>query len=259
MPVVYAAPMLAFAEFNRLWQDPRSIFNYLKAPTAASVWPVNTRTPLISHILTGTKYRPELSAATKVNRYSSWPSVSSAAQGMRENYLAEVQQVRYAQAFDFNFQLDFWCQDPNTQNIFFEQLFNAFRVSSAGEQQTWVPVPYPPSHGTQMVRLRLTGDPQNIVDTNSPAVDNVTLYRTSLNISIEGYRPDRTIITVPAVWYMGFSIEPDNLAPADLNTFFVNGNFDLRAEPDNPVVELRNALMPPVGGTYSGSYNGTTF
>jgi hypothetical protein len=259
MPVVYAAPMLAFAEFDRLWQDPRSIFNYLKAPTAADVWPKNTRTPLISHILTGTKYRPELSAAIRVNRYSSWPSVSSTAQDMRENYLGEVQQVRYAQAFDFNFQVDFWCQDPNTQNIFYEQLFNAFRVSTAGEQQTWVNVPYPPTHGNQLVRLRVTSDPVNIIDTNAPPVDNTTLYHTSVGLTIEGYRPDRTIITVPTVWYMGIATDPDNLSPADLNSLFLVGNFDLRAQPLNPIVDLRSRTMPPAGGTYSGSYNGTTF
>jgi len=254
VPVVYASPMDAFAEFKRLYNTPNGPYSYLKAPAIAGpkVWPENTVTPLISINFLGLTYRPDLSAASRVNRYNAWVSVSSAAQGMVENELGGVQQTNYAQAFDFSFQLDMWCQKPNTQAVLIEQLLQAFRSTAAGVMQTWVPVPYPKTHGNQLVRLRIEDGPRNMTESVDMAPEAKTvLYRTSCTVLVEGYRPDRTRVIVPTVWYFSLGIE-ENLSPADLNTLYVLNNYDLRQNPNNPVVKLRQTTMPPVGGSYIG-------
>jgi hypothetical protein len=251
--------MDAFSEFRRLWNDPNSPFAYLKAPaiTTGRVWPENTVTPLLSFNFLSSQFLPHLTYASRNNRHQSWPSISTVPEGLRENNLGRINQVRYAQAFDFRFQLDHWCQRPDTQALFLDQLYQAFRESSAGTQQTWIPIPYPPTHGRQMVRMRLEGDPQNMTEATQTAPNDVTvLYHTSCTLIIEGYRPDRNVVTVPTVWYLTLGVNfdgLDNLSPADMNTLYLINNHDLRADPDNPIVRLRQATMPPLGGSYSGS------
>jgi hypothetical protein len=265
VPSVYAAPMDAFAEFNRLWQFDGGPYGYLKqflnpnVPDAPQVWPQNIPTPLISFVDTGARYKPQLSYATRTNRRSAWLSNSNAEQGMQQNYLGEVQQVQYAQAYDFSFQVDMWTQRPDVQAVLEEQLYAAFSHTAAGEVQAWIPVLYPVTHGRQNVRLRLTSDVSKVIETMAPPAEGIVMRRSSFTVAIEGYRPDRTTVIVPTVWFMSLNLSADNPSPGDLQSLYALNQYDLRADPQNPIVALRQATMPPPGGSYtgSGSYAGS--
>lgn len=245
VPVVYAVPMDAFAEFKRLWTTTNS-YDYLKTAAAqANVWPQNVVTPLISFSFTGDHYRPDLSSNSRVNRTYAWLSAGSSTTITR-NFLGNVQQVRYSQGADFNFQVDFWCQRPDVQSAFFEQFAQAFRVSSAGERQTWITVPYPVTHGTQTVRLRITSDLSNTNETSAAPDSGIVLYHTTFTVSIEGYYADRSSIIVPALWFASFSY--DNPAPTSLDAFYSLNTVDLRLSGAvNPTMALRSHLPPPGG------------
>jgi hypothetical protein len=265
IPVVYAVPMDAFAEFRRLWTDTNSL-DYLKSTNAQAlgVWPQNIVTPLISFVFTGDKYRPDLTASTRVNRTYAWVTAGNPAK-TSINQLGNVQQVRYSQAAEFNFQVDFWCQKPETQAIFYEQLAQAFRVSSAGTRQTWVTVPYPVTHGTQNVRLIQTSDTSNLTESQSAPEGNIVMYHTSFTVSIEGYYPDRTSFIVPTAWYMGLSITQNNPSPLELTTLYLLNSGNLAQQ--NPVLALRSNLPtgssappsgPDFGSDFSSDFNKAT-
>jgi len=244
VPVVYAIPMDAFAEFRRLYTTTNT-FDYLKSTNAQTlnVWPQNTVTPLISFVFRGDHYRPDLTASTRVNRTYAWLSAGS---NTTMSSLGEVQQVRYSQGADFNFQVDFWCQKPETQAIFYEQLSQAFRVSSAGTRQTWVTVPYPVTHGTQVVRLIQTSDGQDLTEYMQAPEGAIVMYHTSFTVSIEGYYPDRTSFIVPTLWYMTLSL--DNPGPTDLDTLYLINNYLLPSgQISNPTLALRTNLPPGTG------------
>ena len=247
MPVVYAVPMDAFAEFSKLWASTNS-YDYLKSsdPSVQKVWPQNTVTPLISFSFTGDHYRSDLSSNTRVNRTYSWLTAGNPSQNKISD-LGNVQQVRYSQSADFNFQVDFWCQKPQTQAVFYEQLAQAFRVSSAGVRQSWVTVPYPVTHGTQNVRLIQTSDVQSVTESSMAPEGNIVMYHTSFTVSIEGYYPDRTSYVVPTLWYLTLSL--DNPGPTDLSTLYLLNNYVLPSgQISNPTLALRTNL-PAGSGT----------
>lgn len=237
VPVVYAFPVDAFSEFNRLFTQTNS-YDYLKT-ASPHVWPVNTQTPLISFAFTGDHHRPDMSSSNRVNRTYSWLTAGPT-EGVGMNQLASVKQVRYSAGADFNFQVDFWCQRPDISAVFYEQLGQAFRVGAGSVRQSWVTVPYPVTHGTQTVRLVQTSDAVMVQETSAAPADGIVLYHTSFTVTIEGYYADRSSIIVPALWYATLSI--DNPSLNALDEIYRLSHTDLRTFGTNPVLALRSHL-----------------
>lgn len=252
VPVLFAAPMDAFAQFNRLWKEPNNPFSYLneltrsKGATGSSVGtsltPAQLRFPLLSIDWRKMRYRPEQSYASRVNRRVYWPTVNDVSQGLTLSDLANVAQARMAAAWTFSYQVDFWCARPDTQAIYIKQLTNALKVMSAGTPQTFIPVVYPGYYGAVAERLVLASDIDDLTE-KEPAETEMR-YRTSILLDIEGYAVDQNITVVPTVWTLAAGSAA--VSPSSLKVLFNASGVNLRTPPViNPVIVDRMASLPP--------------
>ena len=250
IPVILASPMDAFSQFDKLWQQANSPFAYLQnmgqTPGTPAVYPVNQRYPLLSLDFRSAEYAANRSYSGRVYRCLGWPTVEAQdTPGMTLSQLGWVNQARMPLAFNYRYQLDHWALRPDTQAFFIRQLFKAVKASGA-DLQTYIKVLYPAYYGGALVKLRI--DP-NIQDgTQKDPADDTIKYRTTVNLTVEGWAIDQTIRTTKAFWIL------NNLAvafdPAQLDQVYLMQNTDLRPYQDNPVLALR-ANLPP--GTVVGS------
>jgi hypothetical protein len=215
VPVLFTAPMDAFAQFNRLWREPNNPFGYLQelvrsqgATTGAaggtSLTPAQLRFPLLSVDWRRMRYRTEQSYASRVNRRLYWPTVNDTSQGLTLNDLGNVAQARMPAAWTFTYQVDFWCARPDTQALYVKQLTNSFKVMSAGVPQTFIPVAYPGYMGTLAERLVLASDIDDLTE-KEPAETEVR-YRTSVQLELDGYAVDQNVTVVPTVWNLELTV-----------------------------------------------------
>lgn len=242
--------MDAFSQFNLLWSQANSPFDYLKAmgqtPGAAEVYPVNQRFPLISVDFKSAVYSTSRSYSGHVYRRLGWPTPEPANQpGMTRSQLGWVNQARMPLAFDYRYQLDHWALRPDTQGFFIRQLFKAVKASGA-ELQTYLRVLYPAYYGNALVKLKVDADINDT--TEKDPVDNTIKYRTTINLTLEGWAIDQTIRVTPTFWSI------NNLAlafdPNELDQLYLMQTTDLRPYAQNPVLGLRAGLPP---GTVVGS------
>lgn len=242
-PVLFAAPMDAYAQFNRLWSAENNPYSYLRElEEFPGLEPAQLRFPLISIDWLRMRYRPEQSYATRVNRRLYWPTINSVQEGVTLADLGNVAQARMPSAWTHTYQVDFWCARPDTQAIFAKQLTNAFKVMSAGTPQTFIPVVYPGYFGALAERLVLSETVDNL--TNREENDTEVRYRTSFTLDLEGYAVDQTRVITPTVWRIlstGSVVDPESL-----NIAFASAGIDLRDYAvENPIVIQRSTDMPP--------------
>ena len=253
VPVIWATPMNAFSQFDELWNQNPSPYDYLKSwsantanPQQGAVFPNPQRFPLINLDFKSFTYAPDRSYGGKVFRTLGWQAVDTLqTPGFTLSDLGNVQQARMPLAMDLNYQVDHWCLRPDTQAFFVEQLLETFKVSQATLQR-YIPVLYPSYFGTWLVKMRL--DPTISDGTEKDPVDNVVKYRTTFNLTLEGWRADQKIRVTPALW--SISLNLNAVEPNQIEELYALNGLDLRAYQQNPVLALRTNLPP---GTVVGS------
>lgn len=242
VPIIFAAPMDAFGQFEKLWKSDKNPFDYLlevKGDDGKPIYthPSNQVYPLISISPKGWSFRPQQNFSVRRWRRVNWPSV---ADDVARKDLGTVTQSMMPAAWNFKFQVDHFCLRPDTQAHYIHQaMINLTR--GGGNPQTWLPVIYPNWWGPRWVRMYLDGDIQNMT-ADEPAEGAHTEYRTSFNLVIEGYVPDYYYSEVPAMWKLVFnsSYTP---SPGELEAVF-SEVFDLRSVHGNDVFARRTATLP---------------
>ena len=241
VPVVFATPMDAFSEFDRLFTLDNGPFAYLrKLPNEP--YPSNVRYPLLSINRRGWAFRPTQNYSSHVERRWDWPTVDGVEDGLTMSNLASVRQERMASAWDFKFEINHYAMVPDTQALFVQRLFRMLQYS-AGQPQVYILTIYP-GHNPQLIRTYLEGEIQDVTE-KTPG-ENPMVYRTVFNLTMEGYSYDNDKVTVPTVWRM-LSSEAA-LAPTTLSQAyqFIGYGIDLRQDPTGNEVLMSTSPLPPV-------------
>jgi hypothetical protein len=263
VPVVITSPMDAFSLFSKLWSEANNPFQYLLALKDENnvplyqPYPQPVRYPLISVYRKGWKYRQYQNFSIHRMRHINWPTVSDAAQlhnaGTHQQGtqltlcdLGHVTTSRFPMAFDYRFQVDHFCNRPDTQAFFTSQLFREFWRTGGQTLQTWSVVKYP-GFGDKLVRIYIEGDIENLTPEEPEDGKNVE-YRTSFTVLVEGYDLDLDYKIYPALWKLLLRV--GTASPTEVNAAFdFTGTHDLREQPENPEVAYRQTVtvMPPPG------------
>lgn len=262
VPVVICAPLDAFSTFTKLWSEANNPYQYLLEIKDANgvplyqPYPSPVRYPIISVYRKGWKFRQYQNFSIHRMRWINWPTVSSPGPGiygvnstgtnLTECNLGNVTTSRFPMAFDYKFQIDHFCNRPDTQAFYISQLFREFWRTGGTQMQTWIKVNYP-GFGTKLVRLYIDGDIDNLTPEEPEDGKNVEC-RTSFTVVVEGYDIDLDFKIYPALWTLLF--RQGSAAPEALNNAFESVNsVDLREDPQSPVVDYRYkvSVMPPPG------------
>ena len=253
VPVVFTSPLDAFSHFAQLWQRDSSPFAYLLELKDADGRPLYEphpspiRYPLLSVHRRGWKYRTGQNFSIHRWRHINWPTVSDEGPpipgkeqigtGLTRHDLGEVTTARRPMAWDYRFQIDHYCNRPDTQAFFIEQFMQQM-WRTGGVPQTWITVPYP-GYGDMLVRLFLEGDIENMTPEEPPQQQYVE-FRTTLNIVLEGFDVDIRYKIYPALWtvVIGTGGEVD---PEQLEVVFTK---DVRKGNENPTLDSRPNVPP---------------
>jgi hypothetical protein len=254
VPVVFATPMDAFSQFTRLWSEANNPFQYLlnavneDGTPLYQPYPAPVRYPLLSVYRKGFKYRSYQNFSIHKYRHINWPTVSD---DVGRCQLGNVTTSKMPMAWDYRFQIDFFCNRPDTQAFFVEKLMWEFH-RNGGTPQTWILVDYP-AWGQQLIRVYIDGDIENSTP-EEPQPDQNVEFRTTVNIVVEGFSLDLNFQVEPAFWHLIFgtgSVDPETLR----RSFTPLREEDVRIRDNNvtmlarenvpPTVECQEALNPP--------------
>lgn len=265
VPVIMASPLDAYSAFMRLWSDANNPFKYLldakddNGTPLYQPYPAPINYPLITVRRRGYKYRSYQNFSVHRIRHINWPTVS---QNVGKCELGTVTTSRYPVAWDYKFQIDFYCSQPDTLAFYVEKLMHLF-YKSGGSPQEWISVNYP-VWGERLVRLALEGD---IEDTTPEEPDDTKKveFRSTLNVTLEGFAIDLNFQFQPALWslvYGSKAVSPDNLTMLfepnrveELRYRDDNRTLDSRSDvPDNTACqrELRPSSLPATSYLQSG-------
>lgn len=253
VPVVYSSPMDAYGHFSQLWARDGNPFTYLldlKDGDGRPLYephPSPARYPVISVHRKGWKYRTSQNFSIHRWRHLNWPTISDAGPqipgkeqtgtGLLQRDLGEVTTARRPMAWDYRFQVDHFCNRPDTQAFYIEQLMQQM-WRTGGVPQTWIKVPYP-AYGEMLVRLYLEGDIDNLTPEEVPDGKS-TEFRTTFSVVVEGFDVDLRFKVYPALWYVvvgsGGSVDP-----AQLEVVFTE---DVRNGALNSTLETRTDVPP---------------
>lgn len=262
VPVVFTSPMDAFSTFSRLWSEANNPFQYLleaKDSDGNPLYqphPAPVRYPLISVHRKGWKLRAHQNFSIHRMRWINWPTVSDAGADFYGTHhqgteltrcnLGEVTTSRFPMAFDFRYQIDHFCNRPDTQAFFISQLFREFWRTGGVQPQTWMVVKYP-GMGDKLVRLYIDGDVESLTEEEPQDGKNVE-YRASFTLVMEGYDLDLDYRIYPALWRL--ILREGSAPPGALDAAFeFVGTVDLREQAANPTISYRDtvSVMPPAG------------
>lgn len=238
IPSIFASPMDAFSEFDKLWSSVRNPFNYLlnlkddQGGPLYEPYPSNLRYPLISIFRRGWKYRPEQNYSIHQFRHINWPTVSD---DVGKCELGNVTVGYRPMAWSYKFQIDHYAMRPDTQAYFVETLMRSM-WRTGGTPQTWITVHYP-GWGFQNVRMYIEGDIESTT-LEAPEDGKAAEFRTSLTLILEGYSVDQDFKFLPALWTL--IIGNGTPSPAQLETA-INplASVDLRFQDNNPTLDSR--------------------
>ena len=255
MPVVFASPLDAFSQFGQLWARENNPFAYLldmkdeQGKPLYEPHPSPIRYPLISVARKGWRYRTSQNYSIHRWRHINWPTISDSGTavpgkeqlgtGLVKQDLAEVTTARMPMAWDYTFQIDHFCNRPDSQAFFIDGLMRQM-WRTGGTPQTWIKVPYP-GYGDMLVRLYFDGNIQNLTP-DEPANGSYTEFRTGILVTVEGYDVDVRYKVYPAFW----TLVLNNGAPVDPDALNVGFSTDLRETGENPTLEYRDDV-PPAG------------
>jgi hypothetical protein len=245
VPVVIGTPMDAFSQFTKLWSEANNPFQYLlNAVDEAGTplyqpYPAPVRYPLLSLYRKTFKYRPYQNFSIHRFRHINWPTVSA---DVGKCELGNVTTSRMPMAWDYRYQIDFFCNRPDTQAFFVEKIMREF-YKTGGTPQTWILVKYP-VWGQQLVRVYIDGDIENATP-EEPETDKNVEFRTTLNIVVEGFSVDLDFQVLPALWTIvlgNSSVDPTTLEEA----FNPVAEVDVRFRDNNPTLDARSNVPSDV-------------
>ena len=239
VPVVFATPMDAFSEFDKVLEQSNSPFAYLRK-LPQEPYPSNVRYPLIGVERKGWAFRPSQNYSSHVERRWGWPGNATVADGFNSNNLSNVQQERMGMAWDYRFNIDHYAMRPDTQALFVQRLMRQLQYT-AGQPQLYIPVIYP-GHNAQWIRTFLQGEINDMTE-KAPG-ENFMVFRTSLTLVMEGFSYDDNKVTVPTVWALLAQQGPTS--PTDLgNAYNFGFTYQLRENPTGNQVLNARAPLPP--------------
>jgi hypothetical protein len=210
--------MDAFSEFDRLVREPAGPFAYLKKTDA---YPSNVRYPLFSIARKGWDFRIAQNYSVRVDRRFNWPTVAGISDGLTRQDLANVSQRQMPMAWNYTYQLDHYAMNPESQALFTERLFRVIAHSTAAQPQAFLLTSVP---GYGDVKVRTTFNNPSDVSEREPG-DQMMVYRTTLEITMEGWSYDFDQVIIPTVW--NAIINAKGIAPDDIETLV-----NLRLHPD---------------------------
>jgi hypothetical protein len=262
VPVVFATPRDAHSEFSRLWKQPSNPFHYLTQLKDANGKPVyqphpsNVIYPLIGVTRLNWRLRPNQSYGIHMNRRAYYPTVQGNGTvgqvigngSVTRDDLAWTASLTMPVGWDFRFQIDHYCNHPQTQSTFVNQLQRKLR-SAGSAAQVWIVAKYPFPHQRQYLRMYLESDIDNV--SNDAVNDANQEIRTSFTVCIEGYWMDYVTEFNPVVWEIALAKEKTPVPPDLLDRFFdfndiYAGVDNIRVGQDNPAINSRDGLpLPP--------------
>jgi hypothetical protein len=256
VPVVFASPMDAFSQFTNLWSQETNPFTYLldlkdtQGTPLYEPFPSPVRYPVISVYRKGWKYRAYQNFSIHRWRSINWPTVSDTGStiygpvqngvGLGKCELGNVTTSRFPMAWDYRFQIDHFCNRPDTQAFYIEQLMQEF-WRTGGTPQTWIRVHYP-GWGQRLVRLYLDGDIESLTPEEPEEGKNVE-FRTSFTAVLEGFDVDLRYEIYPAMWELVYgqsTINPETLK----KSFILFGSDDVRLKDNNSTLNSRRNVPP---------------
>lgn len=239
VPVVFATPMDAFSQFLKLWSAANNPFQYLlnavdeQGTPLYQPYPAQVRYPLLSVYRKGFKYRSYQNFSIHRFRHINWPTVSP---DVGRCGLGNVSTSRMPMAWDYRFQIDYFCLRPDTQAFFVERLMWEF-YKTGGTPQTWIEVNYP-IWGKQLVRVYIDGDIENSTP-EEPEPDKTVEFRTTLTLVVEGFSIDLNVQVLPVLWDLIFG--ESSVDPATLESSFNPVvDVDVRFRDNNPTLNSRS-------------------
>jgi hypothetical protein len=251
-PVVFTTPKDAHAEFSRLFKAGNNPFAYLlkikdaKGNPVYNPHPSNVFYPLISVKRLDWQYRANQSYSFHRNRTPFWATSDKDGSKVKLNDLGVAANMQHPAAWDFRFQVEYFCKTPQTMAVFVNRLQRKLWVSG-GVPQTFIVARYPFPHGPQYLRMYLDGGINNVSEEGSN--ENQQEYRISFNLTVEGYSVDYRIVFSPVLWQIGLAREQFPLPADELERYFdfnsvYAGLDDVRVGQQNPAIESRAGLPP---------------
>lgn len=239
VPVVFTTPLDAFSHAAHLWSAAENPFAYLLKLVDSSGTPLYRphpdpiRYPIISVHRTGWKFRVGQNYSIFKWRRINWPTTIS---NPTRSQLGLVTVAEMPAAWDFGFQLDFFCLRPDTLAGFVERLMKLLRKGGA-TLQTWVDVAYP-EWGVMKVRVHApTGTIENLTP-QVPNTDEQVEFRASIQLTMDGWVPDINLQEVPALWQMVLTGNVE-VSPGVLEQIY-SSTIELRGGDTNPVMAQRD-------------------
>jgi hypothetical protein len=216
MPVLFTKPMSAYADFRQYWQQsgPSNPFAYLlqakdkQGKPLYQPHPAAPAYPLLTINRLSWKFAPQRNFGYDWFRHGGWLSVSK---DVTRQELGEVRQTRMPQAWDYRLQIDHYCVRPDSQANFIQELQQGF-FPSASVPNTWIKAAFPGILGLKLVRVLLDGDINDA--TEEEPVDGYRVFRTTINVIVEGWLTDPDYLVVPALWKVVGNVQavpPDTL------------------------------------------------
>jgi hypothetical protein len=262
VPVIFSVPRDAHAEFGRLWKMEGNPFSYLLNMTDSQgrkvyqPYPTNVIYPLICVKRLNWRLRPSQSAGYHMNRRVYYPTVNGngtihpiyGSGSVTRDDLAWTGSLGLETGWDFRFQIDHFCNTPQTQAIFVNQLQRKLRFTGA-QAQTFIVAKFPFPHQKRYLRMYLESDIDNV--SNEAVNEQSQEIRTSFTICIEGYWMDYLTQFNPVMWEYALGKEKTTVPPDMLDRYFdfndiYAGVKDVRIGETNPVVNSRPGLpLPP--------------
>lgn len=250
VPVLFTPPMDAYSHFAELWSNAAgNPFAYIldaKDDCGKPLYqphPAPAPYPIISIHRKSNRWRSEQSYSIHRWRRLSW--VTEVTSGTNTlDQLARVAQAQMPMGWDYVFQVDFHCLRPDTAAKWIEHLMRKMR-RAGGTPQTWITCTYP-YYGRLFARTYIQdGSVQHMTPEASPDAQ-ITIYRTTVNLVVEGWVPDIQIELVPAFWTLVLNMKYA-VAPGVLETLY-SEETDLRSNQiTNPVMmDPERGSLPPV-------------
>lgn len=254
VPAVYTAPMDAYSHFNQLWADANNPFAYLlqakdkNGTPLYEPYPAPARYPIFSIHRKGWRPRSWQNYSIHRWRHLGWPTLVSSGTIVRQD-LASVMVARMPQAWDFMYQLDFFCRRPDTLAVFVKHMMTKLYRTGGEVPQTWIAVAYP-FYGLHFARMRLEGD-MAYVTPAEPNNDFNVEYRVSMSLVVEGWEPDIDIQEIPVVWRLVANLKAPTVVDPDVLETIYSKTVELRSTgtntPNTNQVLAGRENVPPFG------------
>jgi hypothetical protein len=261
IPVVFATPRDAHHNFANLWKSENNPYAYLKGlkdkdgKPVFQPYPSNVFYPLISVSRLNWRFRQSQSYGARINRTAYYPTVQGTLPTditvvgngtISRNDMAWAAHNHWPVGWDFRFQVDHFCNFPQTQSVFVNRLMERFK-HTGGIPQTYMAAKYPFPQRKQFIRAYIESDIDNV---NNDAQDEQSQeIRTSFTVVLEGYWYDYKTEIAPVLWYVGLGKDSAVVPPDELDRWFdfneiYPGLDDVRIGANNPTIESRGGLPP---------------